>query len=327
MTESEAPSEPARPEEDIESVVSATVYSPAATRQSPNRDHLRSLTSKGKLITLAMVVVLAAVVLYVVRDTSPTKPLTPVAAVLAAETAGARPTSMAFGLYATVATTVGSSFQVVSEPLKFFGTGAVDRAAHSAKLNLTIKESTRALEISEVRSKDSVYAQFASLTPYLRSGKTWIEVPTGVLSSKYSIIRIEESPSPVPLIKKREIEVALDGHATVSGIAVALYRLTLDRTGVDAVESTMGAAGVSDTNDAITYVLAIDDQHIVRRIQMTLHETVLDTHLLEKITLNIAHYDESVVISKPPAELVEKLNSAQYAKLVKRAQTAPPSLV
>jgi hypothetical protein len=85
MTEPAAPSEPAQPELDIESVVSVTVNSPAATGQSSIRDRHRPLTSKGTLITLAIVVVLAAVVLYVVQDKSPAKRLTPVAAVLLAD--------------------------------------------------------------------------------------------------------------------------------------------------------------------------------------------------------------------------------------------------
>jgi hypothetical protein len=297
----------------------------AETEHASNNPH-RSVTSKWMLVTLAMVVALVAVAFFAVRGTSPNKTLTPFAAVMAAESSAARPTSMSFGLDATVSSTKGSSFQFVSDPLSISGTGALDRAAHSAKLNLTVKVSTLSLKTSEVRSYDSVYAQFGSLTPFLRSGKTWVEVPAGVLSSKYSITRIEESTTLVPLIKKKEIKVTFDGNASVSGFAVALYRLTLDRTGVNAVGSTMGAAGVSDKNDAITYILAIDDQHIVRRIQMTLHETILDTHLLEKITMNVAHYDQSVVISKPPAKLVEKLNATQYAKLIERAQTAPPSL-
>ena len=59
------------------------------------------------------------------------------------------------------------------------------------------------------------------------------------------------------------------------------------------------------------------DQLNNRSINKTnFRETVLDTHLLERCTLNIAHYDRLVVISKPPAKLVEKFNATPKAKLV-----------
>ncbi len=59
-------------------------------------------------------------------------------------------------------------------------------------------------------------------------------------------------------------------------------------------------------------------------IKTNRHQNALDTHLLEKITMKIAHCDQSVLISKPPAKLVENLYATTFTKWLRKEQTAAP---
>lgn len=296
------------------------------TEEPSNHRPHRPFTSKRTLVSLAIVVVLTAVVVFVVHSTSPRKPMTPLEAVIAAELAAAKPSTMSFTLDASISTTQGSSFQVVNDSLKIFGTGAVDRANHSAAMNFTIKVSTLSVKIREVLSKKSVYVKFGALTPYLRSGKTWVQVPANVLSSKSSITSVSTSPLLLKQIREKEIKVTPGGKGTVNGVAVSFYKLKLNRAAVAALAGTP-TTGTPVVGLSIIYTLAIDNQSVIRQIQMTLRQSVSNTHVLENMTMKNIGYNQPVVIDKPLTKLIEKLNAHQYARLERRAQTAPPSLV
>lgn len=286
----------------------------------------RSRTSWKRLSSLAAVLVLVAVVLIIaLRSSSPTA-LTPRETVIAAETAAGKPTTTSFSLAATISTTEGNSFQVVNNPIKLTGDGAINRASHSMVMNMKIKVATLTIHLREILSRQSVFVKFGALTPYLKSGKTWIQVPSTLLGSKSSVANIGTSPLILKQIRKNEIKITADGSAIVNGTKLSLYKLKPDATVTRELAGTSGSGTISD-RVSLTYVLGIDSQHILRQVNGSIVRSVGNTHQLENLSMTFLNDNQPVVIERPSTKETENLNASQYANLVKRAQAAPPSLV
>jgi hypothetical protein len=286
----------------------------------------RSRTSWIRLSSFAAVLLLVAVVLIIALSSSSPTALTPREAVIAAETAAAKPTTSSFSLAASINTTEGNSFQVVNDPLTLTGDGAIDRVTHSMVMNMKIKVATLTIHLREILSKKSVYVKFGALTPYLRSGKTWIQVPSTLIGSKSSIANIGTSPLILQQIRKKEIKITADGSALVNGTKLSLYKLRPDVALTRELAGSSGS-GTDGERFSVTYVLGIDAQHILRQVRGSIVRSVGNTHQLENLSMTFLSDNQPVVIEKPSTKETEILNASQYAKLVKRAQAAPPSLV
>ena len=335
MTESEAPPEPLEPSiqpETSELADNTELDAHAAHADTTDVEHdisiptNRSRSSRKKLWSLATVLVLVAAVLIVVLSSSSSKALTPREAVIAAETAAAKPSTMSFALAESISTTKGNSFQVVNDPLRISGAGAIDRATHSVDMHVKIKVATLTVHLREILSKKSVFIKFGALTPYLKSGKTWVQVPSSMFASKSSVTNVGASPVILKDIRKKEIKITADGSGTVNGTKVYLYKLKPNAAATKQLAGAQ-ASGVLGVRISFTYVLGIDSQHVIRQIRMAIVQSVDNTHELENLSMTILNYNQPVVIGQPSTKETEKLDASQYAKLIKSSQAAPPSLV
>jgi hypothetical protein len=286
----------------------------------------QSRNNRKIILSLAAVLILVAAILVIVLNTSSAKVLTPREAVIAAETSAAAPSTMSFSLAASISTTKGNSFQVVNDPIKLSGDGSIDRATHSVVMNMKINVATLTVHLREILSKKTVFVKFGSLDAYLKSGKTWVQVPSTLFASKSYITNVGTSPIILKLIRKNEIGVTAEGSAVVNGNKLSLYKLKPD-VAANKRLSGLAASGLLGEHVSLTYVLGIDSQHIIRQINGTIETSLDNTHQLENLSMTILNYNQPVVIKLPPKKETEKLNASQYLKLVTKAQAAPPSLV
>jgi hypothetical protein len=79
------------------------------------------------------------------------------------------------------------------------------------------------------------------------------------------------------------------GSETVDGDKVTRYRVTVDST---SIAKTFGA-GAADLPKSLTYDLYVDDDHLMRRIDMTVSE--------QEISMKVSRWGEPVDIAAPPA--------------------------
>jgi hypothetical protein len=283
--------------------------------------------SRKILLAPAAALILVAAVLVIVFNTSSTREFTPREAVVAAENTAAKPLTMSFSLAASISTTKGKSFQVVNDPIKLTGDGALDRTTHTMLMNMKIKVATLTLHAREILSKKSVFIKFSALDPYLKSGKSWVQVPSTLFASKSSIANVGTSPLILKQIRKNEITITADGSATVNGTKLSLYKLKPDAAANKQMTQGIATSGVFGERISLTYVLGIDSQHVLRQVNGTIVTSLDNTHQLETLSMTFLSYNQPVVIKLPFTKETEKLNTFQYLKLVTKAQAAPPSLV
>jgi hypothetical protein len=84
------------------------------------------------------------------------------------------------------------------------------------------------------------------------------------------------------------------GTDTVGGDKVTRYRVTADTSAM--AQTLGGAAGTADLPKTVTYDLYVDDQHLMRRIDMTISG--------QKITMLVDHWGDPVDIKAPPASQI-----------------------
>lgn len=91
----------------------------------------------------------------------------------------------------------------------------------------------------------------------------------------------------------KKVEYA--GTATVDGDKVHKYRVTADTS---AVANQLGSAsGASDLPETLTYTMFVDDDHLMRRIDMTVSG--------QDIRMTVGKWGEPVDIKAPPASQVQ----------------------
>lgn len=301
---------------------------PTGLEEPPPPRRFATLSSKAVAFSIALVVVLAAVLVIVLRSASPSAPATPLKEVIGAETALSKQSTMNFNLKITELITQGSTFQIVNNPITASGTGVFDKPDHSAEMSISLKVSTLKVNLTEILVSKKVYMQFGALTPYLMSGKTWVQAPSSVFTTKSSLTNVTAtSPILLKWLKKGEVKVTSEGPSTLSGAAVRRYKLTPDKAALAQLGNTKSAAGLVETNNGVTFMLTIDSRDVIRQLQFEERQSVGSVHVATTFTMDITKYDQAEHILAPAKNKIQRFNAAQFAHLEQQAQTAPPSLV
>jgi len=89
-------------------------------------------------------------------------------------------------------------------------------------------------------------------------------------------------------------KVEYAGTDTVDGDKVSKYHVTADTSAM--AQSLGGAASMGDLPKTVTYDLYVDDDHLMRRIDMTVSD--------QKITMLVSHWGAPVDIEAPPASQI-----------------------
>jgi hypothetical protein len=135
-----------------------------------------------------------------------------------------------------------------------------------------------------------MYLQQAAGSKFVKIGK---DDPTlGSMLDQMSSFGPESS---VAAMKDALKKVEYVGTDTVDGEKLTEYKVTVD---TDAVAGTLG--GVADSEDlpkTVTYQLYVDNDHLMRRIDMTVSE--------QKVSMKITDWGEPVEIEAPPASKVQ----------------------
>lgn len=97
--------------------------------------------------------------------------------------------------------------------------------------------------------------------------------------------------SSVSAMKGAVQKVEYAGTDTVDGTKVSKYHVTVDSS---SIAKTLGTtAGGADLPETVSYDLYVDDQHLMRRIDMTVNK--------QHITMTVSRWGEPVDIAAPPA--------------------------
>jgi hypothetical protein len=301
---------------------------PTESAEPPIQRRRSKPSTKMVAFSTALAVVIAAVLLVTLRGSSPGAPATPLKEVIGAELALSKQSTMNFNLHITELITQGSTFQVVNNPITASGTGVFDKPDHSAEMNISLKVATLKINLTEILLSKKVYLQFGALTPFLKSGKTWVQVPSSVFASNSSLTNVSAtSPILLKWLRKGEVKITSEGPSTLSGVTVRRYKLTPDKAAEAQLGGSKSSTGVVETNNGVTFMLAIDGQDVVRQLQFEERESLASVHVALTFIMDVTKFDETERIDAPAKAKIQKFNSTQFAHLEQQAQTAPPSLV
>jgi hypothetical protein len=292
---------------------------------SPLEGRTRSKWVPGVSIVVALALI--GGVLVATHALSSSARATPLERVIDAETAISHHSAFTFKLHGSELLTDGSSFQVVNNPVSISGSGALNKKSASAEMTFVVKVASLSVEIQEVLSAKTEYINFAALTPFLPSGKSWVEVPASALGSRSTLGDFSSSPELLKLLRDKEATVTATGPGRVDGTPVENYRINLDRAAAAALGGPVAESGTNAKAGSETVSIAIDPQNVIRQVNETIVQSKASSHVRIQLAFDFTRYGGPVTVTVPPAREVDSLTATQYEQLLVKAQAAPPSLV